>query len=879
MKGNSIRSKILFFIVLVACLSFSIPSVVHASVGWIEKNDSIYGSANGATAPSVGEEEEKGNVIQRHFSEILIDLGDFNRRIGSGGSNAGASISMLLEDIVYGRMSSGVSVTYSQFELEKGNPYGIIGAKVYVVFRQVVLSLFIILFVWDMVTNLVQGGSKGRSKLKDDVTAIITSFALLYFMPYIVDWMFYFRDVMMKKIVDQTSSTGGFTDVTSIIRDNAESKKTVGYALVYWIYTLSGIFFFFNYVSTALIQAVLFGAFPIICIMRTKAKRSFTVWAGTFFPNMFIPLIDSVLLLIPLQILQIGGGGSLASTVGNSMALGLIVLICIWTVVPARNAILRAFGGVTGVAPSAGFGGIMAAAMTASRMLGGRAGGGGSGSRSESISEMKEKKAIAEADAGSMDSAAERISRSLSDPDTLASEGGSIPSFGRGGSSGDDASFEVSRDDDVVDRFLDTGALPSESTSSVEVEGGTVEGVEVDASGGGVVESSVEQLPSAESYPELDALPSYYNPAMTLQDVDIDEANAGAAAAAGAAGSASATNSSYDRSSDAIQRVKEDAAFEAGLSENDQLRYNNLKQMDDIRGELAANEKASMRIAQSNKGLQRQLASIDSSGKEQGYLTQEQTMQRASIQRQLASNDATASAIQERNSQLQNNYNMRSEAERQFASLNQSANGGGFGSKTYSSANDMRNNKEMAQNRAKIANYRNFDSEQFRGTITPQQQAEFYQKRIRDAKIQRGVNTAATVVGVAAAATTAGATAFGGPGAMSMSGVVGMGAGHVAAKAGNAAVNVGMKATKVAQKGASQIKSGNVHSIGAATISAGAAPSAGTGGNGQGAGSMGSQGTNSPHPSTAYEDFKSNNERYNAERREAMRDENYAKYR
>lgn len=347
-------------------------------------------------------DESDVSSVERKFSGIIFNLGYWLNSILTTDD-----INMTIDGIVLGKMAttasgSGVSVCYAQFDLSKGNPYGIIGAWIYVYARMFMYSFFLIYFVFMLYPYLLKGGSgrsgKQEAEFKEFLSNIFLFFGAMMVMPYLVNVILFFRDMFIYYFMHNLNLHLSGTSVASGIVDAWQlmylEKKTVLYAILYDGAVGAGLFFFGNYVGTALIQVILFGLSPFMCLSGVKNRKNFSTCASSFLFNLITPLIDALLLLVPMYFNQI-----YAANVANfevtswtsNLVIVMIMFIAIWSVIPTRTLILRYIGANIGVgAPKNGISGLVGLGMLGMRAFRGgfgRSGNHYSGGDSPSISD------------------------------------------------------------------------------------------------------------------------------------------------------------------------------------------------------------------------------------------------------------------------------------------------------------------------------------------------------------------------------------------------------------------------------------------------------------------------------------------------------------
>lgn len=364
---------------------------VQAAGWWIDSENvgaEIYGGTGEESLESIDLSEiEDGNV--NAFEAIL---GDIIYWIGKGLDtvvNRSGDVKLGIDNVVLGRMASGGGdVSYMQFGLETGNPWGIIGARIFVAIRSVIYGAFLLYVQFTLILQMLKGGGRGKAETKEVIQNAFFCFLMIYAIPYLTQVILYFRDVLMYLIINKI---GGGAGTTAGILGTFEAvflaHKSILNALFYLATTLAGLWFLSNYIGNALIQAGLFGAAPFVLLRSVKNKRLFTQWFNTFTINMAIPLIDAAFLMIPSvlgKILQDNGVSSM------NFAFMLVRLFLIFSIIPARNGVLRLLSESTGgglMPAGGGMGALGAMAARAAMRAMSRGDGGGLGDHSSLHSE------------------------------------------------------------------------------------------------------------------------------------------------------------------------------------------------------------------------------------------------------------------------------------------------------------------------------------------------------------------------------------------------------------------------------------------------------------------------------------------------------------
>ena len=341
------------------------------------QDNSIYGNAIDA-----GEEEqdisvEKPGRVEKYIAELFRNIG--SALISVLQDSIGASI----DTIVYGRVGSGQpnKVNIYAFELRRGNPYGVTAAVFYALLRGMMFIFLGIYFVFQLAKAAWSGHTaKSRDEIKAILPEMALKFSTLILMPHLLDVALYVRDVLLYGIKEVTGQmiTGGATlSLSKAFLLNAERSGTFVDAVMYLGTVVLTIYFVFLYVATAIDMLVCFVSFPFICVMHSKKSDLAGGWIMTVFSNLMTPVIDAVLLLIPL----------LTSLMLSDVVKGvsIIQLVMCMLIIPARVR----FKALLGIQSNErnGFLGAMAV-MTFARALAGRI-KQGAGKIADAVSDAK----------------------------------------------------------------------------------------------------------------------------------------------------------------------------------------------------------------------------------------------------------------------------------------------------------------------------------------------------------------------------------------------------------------------------------------------------------------------------------------------------------
>lgn len=394
MKKRNIKRFVFLLILMlsfVPAMSVSATSDIENNV--VESNNDRFGGTspwlsgsqdNSIYENAIDAEEEEQDISANRPGRVEKYIAELFRNIGSAlisvlQDNIGAS----LDTIVYGRVGSGQPnrVNIYAFELRKGNPYGVTASVCYALLRGIMFIFMGIQFVFQLAKAAWSGQTaKSRDEIKTFLPGMVFKFCALILMPYLLDVALYVRDVLLYGIKEVTGQmiTGGATlSLSKVFLLNAERSGTFVDAVMYLGTVVLTIYFVFIYVSVAIDTLVCFVSFPFICIMHSRKKDMISGWVMTVFSNLMTPVIDAVLLLIPLLT------SLMLSDVIKGVA--IIQLVMCMLIIPARVR----FKALLGVQSNErnGFLGAMAV-MTFARALAGRI-RQGAGKIADAVSDAK----------------------------------------------------------------------------------------------------------------------------------------------------------------------------------------------------------------------------------------------------------------------------------------------------------------------------------------------------------------------------------------------------------------------------------------------------------------------------------------------------------
>lgn len=755
-----------------------------------------------------------GNGIANILSSIVVGIAELLRVVMKNGQ-----LDLTLDTIVYGRVASSeqMVVDVSHFGLEKNNPYGVLGASLYVMLKRASYAIIPVVVMALLLVNLFRNNRKGREQLKDLGSNVVIYFITIELMPYIVELYIYIRAFFtyfikrgMRELLILVLSDATPPDTSASIYGMLMAVYMNTYSIVVAFLLVAvvfaGFFYLWDYVKIALLVAVTFGLFPIIVLIMFFKPKIVSDWFDILIPNLTIPFLDSILLMAPSLILAVAGkalnigatfdwdeiGNGVAGdavNMGSGISLGLcIILLCsIFTVKGIRNSILQKLfhfdGGVRG-----GGGAAMLVMMAARSMLSkSSTSSGGGGKTGSGASTSAESKAMAEE--------ASESGKVMEDADKLIEEDPAGAGSGSGtGSSMDAADTELANQDVSA---MDTNEMQGESTDEVAREGEVLEEVpqneSLDDTGVAEIAESEPTIKRPEhSFDEGDAPVNSSAGTISAEEGSGDGGAVASRVDSEVPDTLSRTDSNLNDTHAGMRGSKEFAEF----SERDQKRFENLARMDDTETQIASNNKI-IEDAGYDKGTIRQqykqesvnhaellakenelknsrdMITDKSSGEYQkaDAVYNEAKANRERSEGRLGDMQRSYNAAQQ-NVEHSRNLEHYRQVERQYA---QNSGLGGMSTRTYNNASDFFNQKRVEQIQKRQADYRNFDSGNFDGILSPQERENFYRERAaqqrRDEIAQKARNVGKAVGGTFGAA----AGTFGGASAMAAGAAIGGG--------------------------------------------------------------------------------------------------------
>lgn len=269
-------------------------------------------------------------------------------------------LGLTVDNVVFGRLSDGVSISMFQFGLEYKNPFGTPGNIIYATLRDkvVLLSLAIYALV-SLFAHFILRNKDTLKHLKTSAWMLIMVCLLLYIVPNLTDLYLFLRDALTALIVGVFKSVMGVSglefDIFDTLFNYVESDVGFTTGLILLMCSGAGLFLGWNYVKNAMIAFAFYAFGPVILFICLFNKRLLGQWATRFYGILAIPFVDACLLMVPLFFTKM-------VTVKGAMFVGMAMFFC---VVPTRDALLALIGIRTERSNG------MFVAMMAMRMLGG----------------------------------------------------------------------------------------------------------------------------------------------------------------------------------------------------------------------------------------------------------------------------------------------------------------------------------------------------------------------------------------------------------------------------------------------------------------------------------------------------------------------------
>lgn len=794
------------------------------------------------------DEEAWGNVklfsmdsITKHMSKNIMYIGMGLNRIMYSGDNYG---NITIDGLVLGRLASRTwDFSIAQFGLEKGNPYGVIGAHVYVVLRNAIYSLFLVYACWFLISQGFQNSSKAWLSLKEGVMGIVFAFFLTYLMPQLTSFFLAFRNWAMAAVsgefsgVNNASLTLNSFFIQQYIDDPDSGLIT---AVLYVALQFANIWFIGSYITIAVQCAILFGIFPSAAVLSLKQKKFMTDWCSLFFSSLAVPLIDYVLLIIPTMITEATGT--------TNYVTAIISLFVVWNIIPARNAVLRLFGNATATNAGRGMAGLGAMGMMMMRTVMLAKGGGGRGvaasvGGNEGIFGNLSNASVAQNETAALGNSLSARGAEMQEVDKLMSSSGAehshatfspaIDTLENDGTVSGRGSFTVdvspgSVSDENIDVSADVEASGSSTGGTVSLDADTVSGSEESYDVPvGAIEEDFNVSPGSVEYSSLDMngsmdVPSSVPVMNAGSMVDIDTSSL----------KPQDVNMTFDdmrlrnlenmeNTQARIQKLETSLPqAQETVSAYEKANATDQKTITNATNTISTNGKSINQLSKQNKWLEESLTDTSKTAQDRVQVekqikenTQKIQELRSESTMQVAKKEAAEKAIASRMPAYQQAqaaydqhtiqlsaakvaYGKQTMIERNFANAREITGGSG---KVYESAAQFKDMHAMADIRKKNINYKNFDIGDNLRLLSPQERSDFHRQRATVQVTKKALSTVGMAYGGALGAAIG---MFGGPAATIGGAAVGGFAGNAVGKSAgegimNTSYNIAEKTTPV----------------------------------------------------------------------------------
>lgn len=334
-------NKLRFYLVIIALsmiTAFHNPILINAknindnkivlAYSWTPSNGGIY-SGSGPSANNSEVEDKEPGFTEKAFSELL-------RALANGLLMLFNELNIDLDTIIYGRVLGHTSINQFSFELKNGNTYGVVGAFGYSILRSIVLTCmtFTALFIY-LKAAWSSGVGQAGEKIKTQLDTYIIAYLLLFLMPRFVEIGLYLRDILLYGIGTAATKNslinGSSANIIEQYKVLSETTKKLLPSAMYLSSVLLSVYFVIIYVFTAVSMMIAFMFFPLISLLSCIDNKLIGNWIKMMFSTAMIPVIDGMLLLVPLFGFALGSPS-------------LVVFCMCMAIIPARGTVRSLLG-------------------------------------------------------------------------------------------------------------------------------------------------------------------------------------------------------------------------------------------------------------------------------------------------------------------------------------------------------------------------------------------------------------------------------------------------------------------------------------------------------------------------------------------------------
>lgn len=251
-----------------------------------------------------------------------------------------------LDNVIFGRVAGyGVKpageteyVSLFAFELVNGNPYGYVGA---IIFQRIRSYIYMFMAVFCLFRLVCIAKGEDYAKMKMDFSAfvqnVLLSFSFIVMMPYIFDIYLYIRDIVLKAVTFGTLQdllgTSGFLE--SFRNNAADADLNLIPNIIYLGAVILSLFVAGIYIAYAMSMMLHFILFPLVCLRGIADRNAYKEWSLESLGLTIMPLIDGILLIIPLTFSKMANG---------NLAFNLLSLVSCGMLLTARRQARRTLG-------------------------------------------------------------------------------------------------------------------------------------------------------------------------------------------------------------------------------------------------------------------------------------------------------------------------------------------------------------------------------------------------------------------------------------------------------------------------------------------------------------------------------------------------------
>ena len=307
--------------------------------------------------------EEKGfwekTADMLNMSGIESALSQLFYAIASGLHLLFDEAGIALDNIIFGRVNGfgtrvvtpsespdgrDVVVSLFRFEMETGNPYGVIAAMIYSVIRKYMYILMIVISFALFVRVAWTGDNPTAKKdFRANLGKLFQVFALVVFMPYFLEVGLYIRDIILHGVVGESMFSlfgSNRIGLLQVFKENCGDRPdlftpALMSSLLYLAATCLSLVFAVLYVTNALSLFVQVVAFPVVCVKSLFDNKALSSWTWEVVGLASMPIIDGILIFIPLLLNKAANG-----TVG----LNFVSLIACGCLMAVRQQFRKAIG-------------------------------------------------------------------------------------------------------------------------------------------------------------------------------------------------------------------------------------------------------------------------------------------------------------------------------------------------------------------------------------------------------------------------------------------------------------------------------------------------------------------------------------------------------